>query len=281
MYVCHKKSCRFSALMKMTRAADVSAGSRIRTICLPSYESPLANYEPEKGTTFYIRSNTEGAKKKSVKRPKPNTNSASKYLEKLNNLTKTTFPNYTNKKHKNLRYNIRVSNDSNGSVDKRSDKDLNSDDEDNRDVVYDRVTLDSVVRLIQTKNGLGAGADDVGSEVSEIEDGDKDEGKDEGRGERRLMFGEEIEPFVEGNSVEARDECYATGWGRQQTNGSLTDVLLEAEVPLLPLTTCRERYALPLPLGAGHLCAGSTDGSTGACVVSTCTTSSFLQLHRF
>ncbi|CAH2040127.1 unnamed protein product, partial [Iphiclides podalirius] len=253
------------ALMKMTRAADVSAGSRIRTICLPSYESPLANYEPEKGTSFYVRPNSEIARKKSAKRPKPNPDTTSKYLEKLNNLTKSTFPSYSNKKHKNLRYNIRVSEDSSGYSEKRTDDDLRADDEKNRDVVYDRITLDSVVRLIKTKNGPD-NDEARGEERSDGAGEDKGEGQSESREERKLMFGEEIEPYVEENGLETRDECYATGWGRQQTNGSLTDVLLEAEVPLLPLAACRERYALPLPLGAGHLCAGSTDGSTGACV---------------
>lgn len=235
----------------MTRAADVSPGSRIRTICLPSYESPLANYSPEKGTSFYVRSNSEYTKRKSVKRPKPNPDTASKYLEKLNNLTKIMFPGYSNKKHKNLRYNIRVSNNSNRQPDKKSDDEDNPDIEmKNRDIVYDRVTLDSVVKLIQTN----------------INEGDANNNE---RSDKKLMFGEEIDPFIEeDNGLDMKDECYTTGWGRDQTNGSLTDVLLEAEVPVLPLNICRDRYSLSLPLNEGHLCAGSTDGSTGACVVS-------------
>ncbi|XP_014369314.2 transmembrane protease serine 12 [Papilio machaon] len=238
------------ALMKMTRAADVSPGSRIRTICLPSYESPLANFSPEKGTSYFVKSNSESAKRKSDKRPKPNPDSASKYLEKLNNLTKIMFPGYSNKKHKNMRYNIRVSNNSNRQADKKSDDEEENPniEKKNRDIIYDRVTLDSVVKLIQ----------------SNINDGDKVSNE---RSDKKLMFGEEIDPFIEDdNGIDVKDECYTTGWGRDQTNGSLTDVLLEAEVPILPLNICRDRYSLSLPLNDGHLCAGSTDGSTGACV---------------
>ncbi|XP_068627273.1 chymotrypsin-C [Battus philenor] len=235
------------ALMKMTKAADVSTGSRIRTICLPSYESPFANYSPEKGTSFYVRSNTESPKRKSVKRPKPNPDTAAKYLEKLNNLTKTMFPEHINKKHKNLRYNIRVANDSLRHAHRRSDAQTAPQDDAHPDLAYDRITPDGVLQLIRTNGNAEESGD---------------------RNDKKLMFGEDVDALVEGSNEieESKDECYATGWGRDHTNGSLTDVLLEAEVPILPLELCRERYALSLPLNAGHLCAGSTDGSTGACV---------------
>ncbi|CAK1578964.1 unnamed protein product [Parnassius mnemosyne] len=239
------------ALMKMTKPADVSAGSRIRTICLPSYESPFANYNAEKGTSFYMRSESDSLKKKSAKRPKPNPDTTATYLEKLNNLTQNIFSGFTNKKHKNLRYNIRVSNNSNKHADRKSDEDeIQTDAEKkNRDTIYDRITLDSVVKLIKTN------IDDKNMEESNK------------RSDKKLMFGEEIDPYIEDNNgIDVKDECYATGWGREHTNGTLTDVLLEAEVPILPLSICRDRYSLSLPLNEGHLCAGSTDGSTGACV---------------
>lgn len=246
--------------MKMAKPADVSARSRIRTICLPHFESQLPNFNTEKTTSFYMRPNTEKAtsepvKRKTSKPAKPNPESALKYLEKLNNLTKSIFAGFTNKKHKNMRYNIRVSNDSNKNDDKREETfDNESDSAKSSDIVYDSASLDSVVKLIRRKIG---------------KDRIKHSAVNSERSDKKLMFGEEIDPFIEEtNGLDFKDECYATGWGREQTNGTLTDVLLEAEVPILPLQVCRDRYSLSLPLNDGHLCAGSTDGSTGACVVS-------------
>lgn len=242
--------------MKMTKPADVSAGSRIRTICLPPFEPPVTNFNTEKTSTFYMRPelNPEPTKRRASKPPKPNPDTAVKYLEKLNNLTKSLFSGFINKKHKNMRYNVRVANDSNKQTKRKTDDEIPKAESEkkNVDIVYDSATLDSVVKLIKTK---------LAKERQRVNNND--------RSDKKLMFGEEIDPFIdENNRIDFRDECYATGWGREQTNGNLTDVLLEAEVPVLPLNICRDRYSLTLPLNEGHLCAGSTDGSTGACVVS-------------
>lgn len=241
--------------MKMTKAADVSPGSRIRTICLPPFEPPIISFNTEKSTTFYLRpqSSPEPPKRKPAKPPKPNPDTAAKYLEKLNNLTKNVFSGFT-KKHKNMRYNLRVASDSNRQGDRKNVEELERTDDDrkNSDIVYDSATLDSVIKLIRNK---------LSKDNHRVSVND--------RSDKKLMFGEEIDPFIDdNNSMDFRDECYATGWGREQTNGNLTDVLLEAEVPVLPLKICKDRYSLSLPLNEGHLCAGSTDGSTGACVVS-------------
>lgn len=241
--------------MKLTKSADVSKSSRIRTICLPPFEPPLANFDTDKiSNSFYMRpeSNIEPSRRKS-KPSKPNPDTAVKYLEKLNNLTKNMFSGFVNKKHKNLRYNVRVSNDSDKEEDRKTGEELRKSDSErgNNDLIYDSATLDSVVKLIRTR----LLKEDYKVNVN--------------RNDKKLMFGEEIDPFIDDNNrLDFKDECYATGWGREQTNGTLTDVLLEAEVPVLPLHICRDRYALTLPLNEGHLCAGSTDGSTGACVVS-------------
>ncbi|XP_026759716.2 plasminogen [Galleria mellonella] len=241
------------ALMKMTKPADVSPGSRIRTICLPPFDPPIVNYNTEKSTSFYLRpqSNMEPPRRKPAKPSKPHPDTATKYLEKLNNLTKNIFSGFTNKKHKNFRYNIRIANDSNRQTDRKNEEDVyRTNDNQHSGTVYDSATLDSVIKLIRTKL-------DKGKHIVNVND----------RSDKKLMFGEEIDPFIgDYNSIDFRDECYATGWGREQTNGTLTDVLLEAEVPILPLKICRDRYSLSLPLNEGHLCAGSTDGSTGACV---------------
>lgn len=225
--------------MKLTKAADVSTGSRIRPICLPPFEAPLT-YNSDKPSPFYFRPEPTEPIRRKPKPPKPNPNTAIKYLEKLSNLTKNIFPSFS-KKHKNLRYNVRVSSDN-----EQKDKEVKRSDED--DFVYDSASLDSVVKLIKSK-----------IQIETVN----------ARSDKKLMFGEEIDPFIDDNNgLDFKDECYTTGWGREQTNGNLTDVLLEAEVPILPLQLCRDRYSLSLPLNEGHLCAGSTDGSTGACVVS-------------
>lgn len=237
--------------MKMIKAADVSAGSRIRTICLPSFELPISTHNTERSTSFF--KNPDEIRRK-PKPQKPNPDTAVKYLEKLNDLTKNVFSGVTNKKHKNTRYNVRVSNGSNKPTERKNDEDIDVDDSDRKvkDVAYDSATLDSVVKLIKTK----AARDRIKFDNTK-------------RSDKKLMYGEEIDPFIDDNNgLDFKDECYATGWGRQQTNGTLTDVLLEAEVPVLPLQLCRDKYSLSLPLNDGHLCAGSTDGSTGACVVS-------------
>lgn len=247
--------------MKMTKPADVSPGSRIRTICLPPFEPPLSTFNTERSTSFYMRPNTdrpnvEPNRKKSTKPQKPNPDTALKYLEKLNNLTKSVIAGLTNKKHKNMRYNIRVSNDSNKNVNRNDEEVAKADSvyNKNSDVHYDSATLDSVVKLIRRK---------INKDKNKNRLGNSD------RSDKKLMFGEEIDPFIEEtNGLDFKEECYATGWGREQTNGTLTDVLLEAEVPVLSLQVCRDRYSLSLPLNEGHLCAGSTDGTTGACVVS-------------
>lgn len=237
--------------MKLTKAADISTGSRIRTICLPPYEPPLSNFNVNHGT-FYMRPETTPEPiKRRTKPSKPKPDTAVKYLEKLNNLTKNMFSIFGNKKNKNLRYNVRVANDSHRQGDRKEEV-RKADGDTKDDIVYDSATLDSVVKIIKAKLHR-----------------DGETGSSDERNDKKLMFGEEIDPFIDDNNgIDFKDECYTTGWGREQTNGTLTDVLLEAEVPVLPLRLCRDRYALTLPLNEGHLCAGSTDGSTGACVVS-------------
>lgn len=242
--------------MKLTKAADVSPGSRIRTICLPPFEPTVTNYNTERSQF------TKPEKRKP--KPKPSPDTANKYLEKLNNITKNIFGSF--KKHKNTKYNVRVSNE-------QSERKV---DNVNRDIVYDSATLDSVVKLIKSRTDdrttnyrNGKDLEGVTNDDLEPETESRNDKNNINRSDKKLMFGEEIDPFIDDNNgLDFKDECYTTGWGREQTNGTLTDVLLEAEVPILPLQLCRDKYSLSLPLNEGHLCAGSTDGSTGACVVS-------------
>ncbi|XP_045515343.1 tissue-type plasminogen activator-like [Pieris brassicae] len=243
------------ALMKLTKAADVSPGSRIRTICLPPYQPIVTNYNTER-STHYTKPDTRRKSK-----PKPSPDSAIKYLERLNNLTKNIFGSF--KKQKNTKYNLRVSNE-------QSERKV---DTNNRDIVYDSANLDSVIKLIKSRIDdrssnyrTGKALEDVNTDFDSVTELLNPE-RSINRSDKKLMFGEEIDPFIDDNNgLDFKDECYTTGWGREQTNGTLTDVLLEAEVPILPLQQCRDKYSLSMPLNDGHLCAGSTDGSTGACV---------------
>lgn len=63
-------------------------------------------------------------------------------------------------------------------------------------------------------------------------------------------------------------QCVTSGWGRSGPSPSLSNALLEANVPLLELDDCLKAYGKSVPIRDGHLCAGNTDGSSGSCVVS-------------
>ncbi|XP_042204366.1 chymotrypsin-like elastase family member 2A isoform X2 [Homarus americanus] len=64
--------------------------------------------------------------------------------------------------------------------------------------------------------------------------------------------------------------CYATGWGRKHTEGTLHGHLQEIKVPVLPPSKCAHAYNTSqfgfVKLSDSHLCAGVLDGSTGTCV---------------
>ncbi|XP_066590382.1 chymotrypsinogen A-like [Prorops nasuta] len=64
----------------------------------------------------------------------------------------------------------------------------------------------------------------------------------------------------------ADGHCVASGWGRYGPSPSLSNALLEANVPLLQLKDCLQAYGSSVPIHNGHLCAGHTDGSSGSCV---------------
>ncbi|XP_043289165.1 chymotrypsin-like elastase family member 2A isoform X2 [Venturia canescens] len=63
-----------------------------------------------------------------------------------------------------------------------------------------------------------------------------------------------------------KEQCIASGWGRSGPSPSLSNALLEANVPILNLEDCQRAYGKGVPIGPGHLCAGHTDGSSGSCV---------------
>ncbi|XP_069957556.1 chymotrypsin-like elastase family member 2A [Cherax quadricarinatus] len=65
--------------------------------------------------------------------------------------------------------------------------------------------------------------------------------------------------------------CFATGWGRMDTEeGPLQSLLQETKVPVLATSVCSGAYNTSqygfVKLGGGHLCAGVLDGSAGTCI---------------
>jgi hypothetical protein len=218
--------------MKLSKSTDVSARSKIRIICLP--EKAHAQIVPS--TSSKIASLYTKRKDSNIK-VKQNPESAFKYLERINNLTRTVLNNLLSNKQKNLRYNIRVA--------------INKSENDG-DKSEGRLNLNggTYVNNVFVKNG-----DDV-----EVD-------KDVRNNAKKLHFGSDS-MYSGNNHLDDGGECVVTGWGRSQTNGSLTDTLLEASVPQLPIEACQGKYPENLPLRSGHLCAGNTDGSSGTCVVS-------------
>lgn len=70
------------------------------------------------------------------------------------------------------------------------------------------------------------------------------------------------------NNSRIKQHCVTSGWGRSGPSPSLSNALLEANVPVLGLAECVKAYGQSVPIREGHLCAGNTDGSSGSCVVS-------------
>ena len=72
------------------------------------------------------------------------------------------------------------------------------------------------------------------------------------------------------------DDCYVTGWGSASLESKLMENLQELKVPILQNKLCSEPYDIPeyghVKVRDSHLCAGSIDGLSGTCVVSTSTT---------
>ncbi|KAL1452629.1 hypothetical protein WDU94_006842 [Cyamophila willieti] len=60
--------------------------------------------------------------------------------------------------------------------------------------------------------------------------------------------------------------CIATGWGRNQSTGDLSNTLRQIAVPLHNISICTEKYGPSVTLHAGHLCGGALDGLSGACI---------------
>ncbi|XP_037943998.1 uncharacterized protein LOC119676812 [Teleopsis dalmanni] len=61
-------------------------------------------------------------------------------------------------------------------------------------------------------------------------------------------------------------DCVATGWGKSNMTGDLTDTLLKTSVPLHSSERCKEAYGSFVKIHRGHLCAGQLNGKGGTCV---------------
>ncbi|KAI8130804.1 Plasma kallikrein [Lucilia cuprina] len=72
--------------------------------------------------------------------------------------------------------------------------------------------------------------------------------------------------FVDNNRDLPYIDCVATGWGKANLTGDLTDLLLKTTVPLHNNRRCREAYGSFVKIHRGHLCAGKLNGKGGTCV---------------
>ncbi|XP_030573729.1 uncharacterized protein LOC115771960 [Drosophila novamexicana] len=61
-------------------------------------------------------------------------------------------------------------------------------------------------------------------------------------------------------------DCVATGWGKANISGDLSNQLLKTHVPLHQNGRCRDAYGSFVKIHSGHLCAGHLNGEGGTCV---------------
>ncbi|EDV94327.1 GH20242 [Drosophila grimshawi] len=61
-------------------------------------------------------------------------------------------------------------------------------------------------------------------------------------------------------------DCVATGWGKANISGDLSNQLLKTQVPLHQNHRCRDAYGSFVNIHDGHLCAGQLNGEGGTCV---------------
>ncbi|EDV48811.1 transmembrane protease serine 9 [Drosophila erecta] len=61
-------------------------------------------------------------------------------------------------------------------------------------------------------------------------------------------------------------DCVATGWGKANISGDLSNQLLKTQVPLHQNGRCRDAYGSFVNIHGGHLCAGKLNGEGGTCV---------------
>ncbi|XP_028450431.1 enteropeptidase [Perca flavescens] len=82
-----------------------------------------------------------------------------------------------------------------------------------------------------------------------------------------ISFTEVVQPVclpADGQDFTAGTRCWIAGWGRTEEQGSLLDVLQEAELPLLSQSECEDQ--LPeYSITASMVCAGLPEGGVDAC----------------
>ncbi|XP_062123738.1 transmembrane protease serine 11C [Drosophila sulfurigaster albostrigata] len=61
-------------------------------------------------------------------------------------------------------------------------------------------------------------------------------------------------------------DCVATGWGKANISGDLSNELLKTQVPLHQNRRCKDAYGSFVNIHGGHLCAGQLNGQGGTCV---------------
>ncbi|AWO99724.1 putative enteropeptidase-like [Scophthalmus maximus] len=85
--------------------------------------------------------------------------------------------------------------------------------------------------------------------------------------QKPINFTQTIQPLclpAEGQEVTAGGRCFIAGWGRDAEQGSLPDVLQEAEVPLVVQDQC-QRQLPEFTITSSMLCAGYPEGGVDSC----------------
>ncbi|KAG9480641.1 hypothetical protein GDO78_012221 [Eleutherodactylus coqui] len=59
--------------------------------------------------------------------------------------------------------------------------------------------------------------------------------------------------------------CYVTGWGALKEDGSLSSVLQQAELKIIPPTLCSSSHVYGYHIKPSMICAGYIDGKTDSC----------------
>ena len=81
----------------------------------------------------------------------------------------------------------------------------------------------------------------------------------------------EPEPIClpEGEKVDEDSICYAIGWGRTSTNGPISNKLMEVDLPIANINTCKSTYTKytnrEIFDDGRNICAGHVNGGKDAC----------------
>ncbi|KAL7024341.1 hypothetical protein ACKWTF_013000 [Chironomus riparius] len=237
--VMHEKYRHFKndlVLMKLSRAANLSPKSRVRTIFLPSSShtkiNPTRNGQP---SIYTWNDNDDNLL---------NLDRNENYLRKLDTTSNVALMDKIKKINRN-------------EITKResSKTKLRSDD--------DKVSNANKTKVMNsskfTRNSTSTAK--------------KNHRRNDKFLHRRPTNPEDYELFMSAKDKQPTSssidyyDCWTVGWGKWMERGDLSDVLLKIDVPIHDMQQCDDVYSGYVSLNnAQHLCAGRLDGSGGSCI---------------